>query len=194
MLNDLNSLDLDFNGCERPLSILRVASLTNQEFDHLEIIIRKIYKEKIIIRILRFVKAMWRLQVSNKIVTAESYRRCSSFSHCVLARWFGREYENNAAEIRPAFVSKILALTIVSNMLNEKVYVAKVKPYPKRSFFGVNSPLCIRNTIYEQDDTYSFVLAKLIQSHFACIKGNVTFAPYYSDIVNIILPLPSKLT
>ena len=43
-LNDLNSLDLDFNGCETPLSILCVASLTNQEFDHLEIIIRKIYK------------------------------------------------------------------------------------------------------------------------------------------------------
>ena len=81
-------------------------------------------------------------------------------------------------------------------MLNEKVYVAKVnwlKPHPKRSFFCVNSPLCIWDTIYEQDDTHSFVLTQLIQNHFACIKENVTFAPYNSDIVNIIVPLPSKL-
>lgn len=44
-LNDLNSLDLDFSGCETPLSVLRVVSLTNQEFDHLEIIIKKIKKK-----------------------------------------------------------------------------------------------------------------------------------------------------
>ena len=30
VLNDLNSLDLDFSGCETPLSVLRVASLANQ--------------------------------------------------------------------------------------------------------------------------------------------------------------------
>ena len=126
VLNDLNSLDLDFSGCETPLSVLRVASLTNQEFDNLEINIRKIYKEKTIIRISRFVKSMWRLKVGNEIITTESYGRGSSFSHCVLAKWFGRKYDNNAAEIRPAFVSKILESTMVGDTLNEKVYVVKV--------------------------------------------------------------------
>ena len=126
VLNDLNSLDLDFSGCETPLSILRVASLTNQEFDHLEVNVRTIYKEKTIIRISGFVKSMWRLQVGNEIVTTESYRCGSSFSNCILGKWFGREYENNAAESRPAFVSKILELAIVGDILNEKVYVAKV--------------------------------------------------------------------
>ena len=80
-------------------------------------------------------------------------------------------------------------------MLNEKLYVAKVnwlKSHPRRNFFGVNSPLCTWDTICEQDDMHSFVLTKLIQSHFVCIKENVIFAPYNSDIVNIIVPLPSK--
>ena len=68
VLNDLNNLDLDFSGCETSLSVLRVTPLTNQEFDHLEIIIRKIYKEETIMRILRFVKSMWRLQVGNESI------------------------------------------------------------------------------------------------------------------------------
>ena len=92
VLNDLNSLDLDFSGCETTLWVLRVASLTNQEFDHLETIIRKIYKEKTTIRISRFVKSKWCLQVGNEIITTESYRRGSLFSHSILAKWFGREY------------------------------------------------------------------------------------------------------
>ena len=81
-------------------------------------------------------------------------------------------------------------------MLNEKVYVAKVnwqKSHPRRNFFGMNRPLCIWSTIYEQDDMYSFVLTKLIRSHYVCIKENTTFALYNLDIVNIIVPLPSKL-
>ena len=57
----------------------------------------------------------------------------------------------------------------------------------------MNRPLCIWGAIYEQDDMHSFVLTKLIQSHFVCIKENVTFTSYNSDIVNIIVPLPSKL-
>ena len=76
-------------------------------------------------RISRFVKSMWRWQVGNGIVTTESYGRGSSFSHCILAKWFGREYEHNEAESRPAFVSKILELRIVGDILNEKVYVVK---------------------------------------------------------------------
>ena len=161
----------------------------------MEIIIRKIYKEKTIIRISRFVKSMWHLQVGNEIVTTESYRRGSSFSNSILAKWFGKEYENYAAEIWPSFASKILKLTIASNMLNEKVYVTKVnwlKSHPRRNLFGMNRPLCIWSTICEQDDMHSFVLTKLIQSHFVCIKENVTFAPYNLDIINIIVPLPSK--
>ena len=80
-------------------------------------------------------------------------------------------------------------------MLNEKVYVTKVnwlKSHPRRNLFGMNRPLCIWSTICEQDDMHSFVLTKLIQSHFVCIKENVTFAPYNLDIINIIVPLPSK--
>ena len=153
-------MDLDFSGSETPLSILRVASLTNHEFVYLGNIIRKIYNEETIIRISIFVNAMWRLQVGDEIVATESYIRGSSFSHCILWKWFGRKYENNAAEIRSAFASKILELTVVGDMLNEKVYVAKIdwlKFHLRRSFFGVNRPLCIWNTIYEQDAMHSFV-------------------------------------
>ena len=186
---------------EKPLSVLHQFALHSDDLFHLTSLFNKVYKNDVVKRVALMAKKAKRVSIGNEVFATKSYRGGNT-SYCNgIARWPGN---NDDIILRPMIIESLFLVQVIVIKDGEEMryfhWVAEclwLKNHEYVNFFGINCPTKLWSTEFENYSEQSFIPLKYIHSRYVSCKELVDFTQpnsklRLSDVVNIIIPIPTK--
>lgn len=187
---------LDFDGCIKKLSTSKVKEMQNCDFEYLSLMISRLYPNRRLHWISRFVTSVTRVNLGNEILSNRKYRQGESRGCFVMARYLGSELDLREKTVRPGILNSIFEIEAVfDNNLVTKMMIVELdwlRSHTKYNHFGVNSSMKVWDTETEEFSESSFLPLKFVYYRCLFVKEKVKFNDNTTDTVNIVIPLLPK--
>jgi hypothetical protein len=161
-------------------------SLPSCSFEDLLNLFSILYKDKTM-RISKFVTQIKRVMLGNEVICSKHYIRSNGHgTYIILAKYPGITLNlNSFIKNRPAVINAIYEIKIVFTDFTVNHIVIDVswfKEHDMKNFFGVNSPMKIWCTEFEDTSVLKLVPLKFVCGRILVIKESVRFSRFYQDV------------
>ena len=188
-----------FKKCYDIIAAPKMDTLSNEEIDILKENIQQYIPLKQVHRVSKFIHTYDRIKFGRDVISSNTYKRGSSKDNSLFAL---RIELNGEKVIRPGIVKKIFEVRVA---MTDKPYEFKelvcisvdwLRKHPRRTYYGIYSPLQVWDVIYDNDGTSMFLSVHAIFKKCCIAKNKVVLTREYLagkwvkireiDVVNFI--------